>query len=268
MPGIGDNQQQSRESHEAIEKLRATLAATVERADTLRAERAETIHTIAALALSHEPADGRNSQQRPQREPMGLEPRAPSPSEPCFGCCECCCAPEGAEDGGSGSEDGDEEDGLMLSGRGGQRRRAHPAKWQAYGTVGGGLGQGEGARQAAGGWRLARRRARRLCRRCWLSLGADDVLGRGAVCTPEMRVGFMLLGTLLLAVLVRWAVWAADAAGGASGTGTIDAGGGGAGAGAGVVAAAAGGGVLVNATNATNALPSLSGGGGTGFKPI
>ena len=167
-----------------------------------------------------------------------------------------------------GGADGDEEDGLMLSGRGGQRRRAHPAKWQAYGTVGGGMGLGEGARQAAGGWRLARRRARRLCRRCWLSLGADDVLGRGAVCTPEMRVGFMLLGTLLLAVLVRWAVWAADAAGGASGTGTIDAGGGGAGAGAGVVAAAAGGGVLVNATNATNALPSLSGGGGTGFQPI
>ena len=72
----------------------------------------------------------------------------------------------------------------MRSGRGGQRRRAHPAKWQAYGTVGGGgVGQGEGARQAAGGWRLARRRARRLCRRFWLSLGADDVLGRGAVCT-------------------------------------------------------------------------------------
>ena len=153
----------------------------------------------------------------------------------------------------------------MRSGRGGQRRRAHPAKWQAYGTVGGGgVGQGEGARQAAGGWRLARRRARRLCRRFWLSLGADDVLGRGAVCTPEMRVGFMLLGTLLLALLVRWAVWAADAAGGPSGTATIAAGGGGAG-GAAAAAAAAAGGVLVNATKA---LPSLSGGGGTGFKPI
>ena len=139
----------------------------MERADKLRADRAETIHTIAALALTQpegaDEGEGAAEGGAPRWESMGMD-RAVASGD--GACCGCCCTPD--SDDSSGNDEGDEEDGLLTTSDRHRRRGPHAlSRRLTYGTVVGSAKEVDGA--VGGIFQRARRRARRFCRRCCLS---------------------------------------------------------------------------------------------------